>query len=103
MSHCVPHAPLEQTWPLPQPVPSVTLLHAVVLVPGWQLWQALFGFGVVDVKKVPPMKQPAVHAPAVQTLPDAQLVPSVRLLHAVVLVAGWQLWQALAEFTAAGA
>jgi hypothetical protein len=47
MSHCVPHAPAEHTWPLPQPAPSVTLLHIDVLVTGWQLWHPLFGFAVV--------------------------------------------------------
>jgi len=36
-----------------------------------------------------------VHAPTLQILPDAQPVPSVTALHALVLVAGWQLWQAL--------
>ncbi len=44
MSHCVPHAPPEQTWPLPQLVPSESFVHPDVLVPGWQLWQASFGF-----------------------------------------------------------
>jgi hypothetical protein len=44
MSHCVPHAPPEQTCPLPQTVPFAIALHADVLVPGWQLWHASVGF-----------------------------------------------------------
>jgi hypothetical protein len=32
---------------LPQPVPSAMLLHVDVLVPGWQLWHALFGLAVL--------------------------------------------------------
>jgi hypothetical protein len=37
------------------------------------------------------MKQPDPHVPALQTSPDPQLVPAATLVHAVVLVAGWQL------------
>jgi len=37
MSHCVPHAPPAQTCPLPHPVPSAALVHAVVLEVGVQL------------------------------------------------------------------
>jgi len=44
MSHCVPHVPLEQTWPLPQPVPLESFVHADELVWGWHVWHALFGF-----------------------------------------------------------
>src|SRR5262245_57055135 len=47
------------------------------------------------------MKQPDVQTKAaLHTLPVAQPVPSARLLHAVVLTAGWQLWQVLAGLTA---
>ncbi len=42
MSHCVPHAPAEQIWPFPQPVPFEAFVHWVVLVAGTQLWQPLF-------------------------------------------------------------
>ena len=28
----------------PQPDPFVSLVHPVVLTPGWQLWQSLLGF-----------------------------------------------------------
>jgi hypothetical protein len=31
-----------------QPLPFATLLHAVVLIPGWQLWQTLPGFAAPD-------------------------------------------------------
>ena len=31
MSHCVPHMPEAQTWPLPQPIPSATVLKDVTL------------------------------------------------------------------------
>ena len=34
------------TWPLPQLDPFDSVVHAEVLVPGWQLWQALLGFSV---------------------------------------------------------
>jgi len=47
---------------------------------------------------VPP-HVPFVHtSPVVQALPSEQLVPLVAFDQAVVLVAGWQLWQALDGF-----
>jgi hypothetical protein len=47
----------------------------------------------------PPMKQSAEHVPPLQTSPEAQLVPSARFVHAVVLTPGWQLSQALPDLT----
>jgi hypothetical protein len=44
------------------------------------------------------MKQSIAQVPALQTSPAAQLVPFATLLHSVVLVPGWQLWQAFAGF-----
>jgi hypothetical protein len=43
MSHCVPHSPLLQIWPLPQAVPFKIALNADVLALGWQLSQGSFG------------------------------------------------------------
>jgi hypothetical protein len=37
--------------------------------------------------------------PALQLLPEAQLVPFAALVHADVLEPGWQVWQALLAFT----
>jgi hypothetical protein len=34
MLHCAPHCPPAQTWPLPQLVPSVALVHVVTLALG---------------------------------------------------------------------
>jgi hypothetical protein len=46
MSQPTLQIPALQTSPVPQVVPFVTLLHAVVLATGWQLSHALAGFGV---------------------------------------------------------
>jgi hypothetical protein len=55
MSHWIPHFPLAQICPLPHPVPFETFVQADVLVAGWQLWQALSGFGSFVVYWTPPM------------------------------------------------
>jgi hypothetical protein len=47
------------------------------------------------------MKQSAAQIAALQTSPAAQFVPFATLLNSVVLVPGWQLWQALLGFRAA--
>jgi hypothetical protein len=44
------------------------------------------------------MSHPAVQVPALQNPIAPQLVPSAALLHAVVLVAGWQTRQGFAGF-----
>jgi hypothetical protein len=44
------------------------------------------------------MKHPEPQLPPEQTSPAAQPVPFARLVQAVVLVADWQLWHALAGF-----
>jgi hypothetical protein len=44
MKHPGAQLPALHTWPPPHAVPFATLLHAVVLEPGWQLWQASPGF-----------------------------------------------------------
>jgi hypothetical protein len=46
------------------------------------------------------MVHPDVHVPATQDIIPPQLVPSAAVLHAVVLVAGWQTWQGFAGFAA---
>jgi hypothetical protein len=40
------------------------------------------------------MRQPAPQLAALQTSPVAQVVPSGKPLHALVLTPGWQLWHA---------
>jgi hypothetical protein len=40
--------PEQQLFPAPQLVLLLRLLHALVLVPGWQLWHALVGLSVPD-------------------------------------------------------
>jgi hypothetical protein len=42
------HTPEEHESPLPQIVPSLTEVHAVVDTPGWQLWHAFAGFTAPD-------------------------------------------------------
>jgi hypothetical protein len=44
------------------------------------------------------MKQPEAQTPTLQTSPVAQLVPFATLVHAVVLVPGWQVSQAFVGF-----
>jgi hypothetical protein len=44
------------------------------------------------------MTHPAPQLPAVQISPVPQPAPSARLVHAVVLEPGWQLWHGLAGF-----
>jgi hypothetical protein len=38
------HKPPLQTSPPPHSVPSLTSLHVVEVIAGWQVWQALAGF-----------------------------------------------------------
>ena len=76
----------------PPLTPSV-LVHAVVLVPGWQVWQGLLAFEAPDVTIVPPMSHCEPHAPLAQTCPLPQLVPSATSVHPVVLDDGWQTSQ----------
>jgi hypothetical protein len=45
------------------------------------------------------MKQSETHALPLHTWPAAQLAPSLRVVQAVVEVAGMQAWQAFAGFT----
>ena len=91
MSHWVPHWPFAQTWPLPQAVPSERGLSAEVLALGWHVSQGLALIELPDAKKAPPTTQPDAHAPVLQTSPEPQLAPLARLVHALVLTAGWQL------------
>jgi hypothetical protein len=51
----------------------------------------LAGLSAFAVYTVPPTKHPAAQAPALQMSPVPQLVPAATLVHAVVLVPGWQL------------
>jgi hypothetical protein len=95
MKHSALQVPALHTSPVAQLVPSASLLHAVVLAVGWQLWQALPGFAAAGAYTVAPMKHPGAHVPALQTEPAPQLVPFASLVHAEVLAPGWQLWQAL--------
>jgi hypothetical protein len=79
--------------PAAQLVPLGRLLHVMVLMPGWQLLQALPGSIAPGGYTVPPMSHSAPHTPMTHSCPMPHPVPSVALLHAVVLLAGWQLWQ----------
>jgi hypothetical protein len=56
-----------QISPAPQLVPLAAVLQAEVLVPGWQLWQALLGFDAPDAKTIPPMSHWVPHSPLAQT------------------------------------
>jgi hypothetical protein len=91
--------PALQTSPEPQLVPLAALVHIVVLVAGSQLSQPLFAVAP-EPWIVPATKQSAAQLPALQTSPAAQLVPFATLLHAVVLLPGWQFKQALVGFAA---
>jgi hypothetical protein len=88
------------TPPAAQLVPSGRLLHVVVLMPGWQLLQALPGSIVPGGYTVPPMSHCEPHTPLLQTCPPPHTVPLAMLLHAVVLLAGWHTWQELPGFAA---
>jgi hypothetical protein len=46
MKQSAEHVPLLHTWPLPQLVPSLLSVQAVVEVAGAQTWQTLAGFTV---------------------------------------------------------
>jgi hypothetical protein len=48
MKQPISQLPVLHTSPVAQLVPFATLLHCVVLALGWQLWQALVGFSVLD-------------------------------------------------------
>ena len=72
---------------MPQLVPFVTLVHWVVLVLGWHVWQALLGFAPGE-SNAPAMKQPEAQLAALHTSPVAQLVPVATAVHWVVLVPG---------------
>src|SRR5262245_29025024 len=85
--------PDEHTTPVPQAVPSAMVVQAVVDVAGWHIWQGVIGFFAPEAYCVPAMKQPEPHIPDVQMRPAPQPVPSGRGVHAVVEVAGWQVWQ----------
>ncbi len=92
--------PDEQTRPLPQLLPLLMGVQAVVEVVGWQVWHELVGVMVWPlVRTVPPMKQPVVQVPDEQIWPAPQPVPMpVTGLHAVVETPGWQLWHGVAGF-----
>lgn len=84
------HEPALQTCPLPQLVPLVAVVQDVGAKLGWQVWQALVGLAVVFARNVPAMKQPALHAPALQNCAPLQNVPSSALDQAEVEAAGLQ-------------
>jgi len=48
MSQSLAQVPALQIFPAPQAVPIATLLHAVVLTPGWQLWHEFSGFAAFE-------------------------------------------------------
>ena len=90
-----------QRLPSSQAAPFATLLHVVLLTPGWQLWQGFVGFGAPAATHAPPIKHPVVdaecvHAPAdhvsfVHARPSsAHAAPSAADVHAVVLCEGAQ-------------
>jgi hypothetical protein len=89
------HVPALQTSPLPQPAPVMTLVHELELTSGWQLRQGLLGFRVAGNSRVPPMKQPLWHVPALQISPLPQPPPVMTSVHEVELAPGWQLRQGL--------
>jgi hypothetical protein len=79
MQPVVPHVPFEQVPPVPQDEPFTSLLQALVLADGWQLWHEFPGFGALAAKNMPPISQPIEHAPEWQISPDPdppQAVPS---------------------------
>src|SRR5262249_14020683 len=97
------HASLSHTLPPPQVAPSGSGVKAAVAIAGWQLSQRWAGLAAPCATSVPPMKQPPWHETLAQTRPLPQVVPSPTPVHAVVDVAGWQRWQALAGFSAPAA
>jgi hypothetical protein len=60
----------------------------------------LAGFSAPDAANAPPMKHPAVHDAASQTVPLPHAAPVASGDHAVVDVSGWHERQAFAPLTA---
>jgi hypothetical protein len=84
-----------QTSPIEQPAfrPSV-LVHAEVLVPGWQLWQTSLAFTVPEATiPVPAMLHSEPHTPLLQISAPPQTVPGGALVHADALEPGVQISQ----------
>jgi hypothetical protein len=78
----------------PQTVPSDVAVHPEVLVTGSQVSQvALPDWPAPGLKKTPPMKQPDLHTPALQTSAKPQPVLSAVGLQAEVLFVGSQVSQ----------
>jgi hypothetical protein len=92
---------------VPQLAPLARVVHSVVLVAGWHVWQAFAEFAAPDAKNAPPMKQPAEHegleAAPLQTFPVPQLVPRGRGLQLAVLTPGLQSKQGLPGSSVPGA
>jgi hypothetical protein len=49
MTHPEVQVPVRHISPVPQLVPLDRLVHVVLLVPGWQLWQGLLVLNVPEV------------------------------------------------------
>jgi hypothetical protein len=94
------HAAALHTCPAPQPVPSGIGVHALVDVPGWQLWHGLPESAAPPATNPPPMKQPLWQLTALQTRPAPHVVPSARAVHPPVDTDGWQLSHAFPGFAA---
>jgi hypothetical protein len=81
--------------PEPQLVSFASLVHAVVLIPGWHVWHGSAGFTAPDEWTVPPMSHCVPQAPPEQIWPFPQVMPSAAFVHCEVLVPGTQLSQPL--------
>jgi hypothetical protein len=96
-----------QTPAVPQSVPAASWVQAVVLVPGWQLWQLSAGLSAPEATvppSTPPMSQLAPHRPFEHTWPFPQDVGGMlagTFVQLVVLMDGWQVWHGLFGFAGA--
>jgi hypothetical protein len=75
--------PALQIFPLPQPVPSLLLDHAEVLVAGLQIWQTLEELMVPLPMSAPSIQHPLWQVPLLHTWPLPQLAPLVLVVHEV--------------------
>jgi hypothetical protein len=82
---------------VPQLVPSVLGCQALVETVDLQIWHWFAELTTPLPTSAPPSQQPLLHVAALHTWPLPQLVPLVRVCHALVETEGWQAWQGLAE------
>ena len=95
------HAPALQIFAALQAEPSASGLQSVVEIDGWQVLQTVVGLASPLWRIWLEIQHAPTHAPAEQTSPVAQLVPSASGNQSLVVVAGLHFWQGSVGFSAA--